>query len=315
MKLSFSGKIITFAFCTFNRANRLEKLVSAIRHQIHPWPFEILAINNNSQDNTLDVLAALSKLPGAPLRFVTETKQGIVAARNRAIEESIGSDILIFIDDDEVPLPGLIAGACDAILNDGADCVGGRVRVDFSQYKRPAWLGDDLLGFLAEVDYGDYPFWITTSKTPVWTANIAYDMTIFRHDPSLRFDKRYDRKGKSVGGGEDLAMFNLLLKEQFKIRYSPNMIVLHSVEDWKLSRRYFIKLHFKSGEVFGRNEMPRYSNTLLGYPRFLISQLLKHFAKALIITFKNNPGKIRQYMNVAHALGCLAGYKSKNKTL
>lgn len=40
------------AFCTYNRASRLPALVNALRQQACPLPFEILAANNNSLDNT-----------------------------------------------------------------------------------------------------------------------------------------------------------------------------------------------------------------------------------------------------------------------
>jgi len=93
---------LTFAFCTYNRADRLESLVAAMRAQDCPVPYEILAVNNNSQDNTLAILEDLASQPSAPLHFVTERNQGIVSACNRAIEESLDSDILVFIDDSPV---------------------------------------------------------------------------------------------------------------------------------------------------------------------------------------------------------------------
>lgn len=300
---------IIFAFCTYNRADRLEKLVTAIRHQKCEYPFEILAVNNNSQDNTLEELRRLASLPGAPLRIVTETVQGIVAARNRAVEEAIDSDILIFIDDDEIPQPGLIKAACRSIVNDGAECVGGQVCIDFRNLNRPKWLTDDLLGFLAEVNHGDQAFWIENENTPIWTANVAYDVNIFRSNPSLRFDNRYSRKGHGIGGGEDLKMLQILLTRNFKIRYCPEMAVLHSVEPWRLNRSYFIKLHYNSGKLFGCYELPQYSRTIFGYPPFMISQFLNHMLKALIMIIKNDPKKIRQCMNAAYALGSLIGYK------
>ncbi|MDP2266891.1 MAG: glycosyltransferase family A protein, partial [Thiobacillus sp.] len=77
--------LLTFAFCTYNRADRLEQLVAAMRAQTCPVPFEILAINNNSTDNTVEVLTRLAQLSGPTLRWVTEPVQGIVAARNRGI--------------------------------------------------------------------------------------------------------------------------------------------------------------------------------------------------------------------------------------
>src|SRR3569833_825900 len=128
---------LTFAFCTYNRASRLPCLVAALRYQQCSVPFEILSVNNNSTDDTLTNLHALAAQPGAPLRIVTELSQGIVPARNRAIEESLDSDVLVFIDDDELPLPGLLMSAYDALTLECAHFVGGRVHVDFAAHCRP----------------------------------------------------------------------------------------------------------------------------------------------------------------------------------
>src|SRR3569832_2663538 len=113
---------LTFAFCTYNRASRLPSLVAAMRYQQCPVPFEILAVNNNSTDDTLTKLHALAAQPGAPLRIATEKSQGIVPARNRANEESLDSDELVFIDDDELPQPGLLMSAYDALTREGPKC-------------------------------------------------------------------------------------------------------------------------------------------------------------------------------------------------
>ena len=300
--------MLTFAFCTYNRADRLENLVAAMRAQDCPIPYEILAVNNNSQDSTLAILKDLAARPGAPLRFVTETSQGIVPARNRAIEESLDSGIMVFIDDDELPQPGLLHAAYDAIVNEGAQCAGGRVEVDFTPHGRPAWLEDDLLGFLAEVKHGDTPFWITDDSTPIWTANIAYDMRLFRDDPALRFDKRYNREGAGMGGGEDAILFRALLARGTKIRYRPDMAVWHFVEPWRLKRSYFLRLHFRAGLRVGRYELPAYPRILFGIPPFLVTQCVQQSIKALGMQLTGQPGVWRQAMNAAHAMGCLVGY-------
>lgn len=305
--------MLTFSFCTFKRADRLERLISAMRAQQCPVPFEILIVNNNSPDNTLEILYRLAKEPGPPLRIVTESIQGIVSARNRAIEESLDRDILVFIDDDEIPLPGLIKTAYDSIVKEGAKCVGGKVIMDFSQHARPGWLGDELLGFLAAVDHGNEPFWIQDTGTPVWTANVAYDMSLFRNDPTLRFDKRYDRKGNGVGGGEDAMMFRTLLERNIPMRYCPDMIVLHSVEPWRLKRSYFLKLHYRAGLRVGQHELPIYHRTILGIPPFLLVQCLVQGLRAMKILATRQTGFIRQSMNTAHALGCLVGYYRRTR--
>lgn len=303
--------LLTFAFCTYNRADRLEKLVGAMRAQDCPVPFEILAVNNNSTDHTCAVLDALALRPGAPLRWVTEPVQGIVAARNRVIAESLHSDILVCLDDDELPQPGLIAAAADAILHEGAQCAGGRVAVDFTTLQRPRWLRDELLGFLAAVDHGTSAFWIRDETTPIWTANVAYDMRLFRDDPSLRFDQRYNRVGKGIDGGEDFKMFTTLLQRGARIRYRPDMSVLHGVEPWRLKRRYFLRLHYRSGMRRGKLELPIYPRLVFGIPPFMLAQFTAHCWTTVRFALRGHPSLLRQAMNTTFALGAIVGYRQR----
>ena len=304
---------LTFAFCTYNRSNRLEKLVAAMRAQTCPVPFEILVVNNNSHDNTLDVLEDLKRQPGAPIRIITENAPGIVPARNRVLAESQASEFLVFIDDDEIPHPGLLNAAYDALENEAADCVGGSVDIDFAPHGRPAWLGEDLMGFLAAIDHGERAFWIEGEDTPIWTSNIAYRMSFLR-EHGLQFDARYNREGSSAsgsGGGEDVVMLRRLLALGAKIRYRPDMAVDHGVEPWRLSKRYFLRLHYLAGVRKGLHEYPDYPNKIFGIPPFLIVQAVRQSIRALSMAVVSRPGYLRQGMNATHALGLIRGLQKR----
>jgi len=304
---------LTVAFCTFKRADRLEKLVATLRAQSCQVPFEILAVNNNSPDNTLDVLTGLQQQPGAPLRFVTETSPGIVPARNRAIDEALNSDALVFIDDDELPQPGWLAAACDAIINERAECAGGRIEIDFSSESRPSWLDDEIAGFLGRLDHGPDAFWIHDGHTPVWSGNIAYATSLFRDDPTLRFDVRYNRAGRPMGGGEDQMMFQRLLARGTRLRYRADMAIWHGVESWRLKRRYFLKLHYLAGLRKGLHDLPSYPCGLVGAPLFLIRQLFGLAFKTFRLWLMRAPGVLRQGMNATHALGLIMGYQRRRR--
>ena len=268
-----------------------------------------------SPDNTLEILKHLQDIPGPELRFVTEEKQGIAHARNRAIEESLDSDYLFVMDDDELPAPGILEAVYDSLHTQQFDCVGGKVAVFFTPGTRPKWLNDELLGFLAETNYGDQAFTITDDSTPIWTANIAYKTEVFRQNPDLRFDVRYNREGKAVGGGEDVMMFNAWFNRGFKLAYNPNMVVEHYVESWRLRQFYFYKLHFTAGKKIGLYEFPKYNNTFLGIPAFLFKQAFMQSVKALKMFGINHPNKVRQGMNAMHAYGLIQGCFLKRKQL
>ena len=304
---------ITYAFCTHNRATLLPALVAALRAQHSPVPMEILAINNASSDDTAAVLAKLATGPGTPLRVVHEPQPGIVPARNRAIAESLDRELMLFIDDDELPDPGTVAAAWHAIHHEGADCVGGRIRIDPSPHVRPEWLDDEIAAFLAAIDYGPEPFWITSTRNPLWTGNIGYRMALFRDDPSLHFRAHLNRVGTNPGGGEDAAMFEELLERGCRIRYAPAMAVSNRIEADRLRQRYFRSLHFRAGLRQGRHQLAHYPKQLFGMPPFLLAQFARAAARAGWQTLRFGRRALRAQMTAAHALGCCLGYRQRRQ--
>lgn len=299
------GPRLVVGFCTYNRSARLPALLAALRHQVCDEPFEIVVVNNNSSDDTATVLAGLQALPGVRLRWVTETAQGIVPARNRLLEEARGAEFLLMLDDDELPRAGWVQQGLKALRDEGLECVGGRVRVCFDPVPRPAWLGPELLGFLAEVDHGDAPRAIVSHETPVWTANVGYRMSVFAD--GLRFDMRYSRVGKDVGGGEDVRMFEALLAQGRRMGYRPEMEVDHFVEPWRLRRGYFLRLHFSSGLRAGLHGGEGGGRTLLGTPLYMFAQALRQALRTLRLLFTDRRRWLRQGMNFTHAVGRIVG--------
>ncbi|MBW2661431.1 MAG: glycosyltransferase family 2 protein [Deltaproteobacteria bacterium] len=296
---------VTVAVCTYNRAGRLPELINALRQQECQFPFEILVVDNNSTDNTQDVLRQLAHIDGPPLRFVSEMRQGIVHARNRCIEETRNSAFLAFIDDDELPGHSYLKVAVDALKNEGAECVGGEIRVKLPNDPGPPWLTDELLGFLGKVKHSKEAFWISERSTPVWSGNVAYKTALFRD--GLRFDERYNRAGKRIGGGSDAIMFWKLLESKRRIRYRPDMWIEHLIDPEKIRCRYFLKLHFSRGRKFGQYETRNYSHTLIGVPPFMVRQTLQHLVKTIRMIVFRQPGMVRQAMNSAYAVGSIWG--------
>ncbi len=304
--------MLSYTLCTYNRANRLPDLIRAMRRQNCTIPFEILVVDNNSQDRTLEVLDELAREDGVPLRIVTEKNQGIVYARNRAIREAMDSNILVFIDDDELPLPGHIQAATDSIEAKYADCVGGRILVDFEPSERPSWLNDEILGFLGSINHGPKHFAITTDKTPVWSGNVAYRVQYLKDNPDIRFDPRYNRTGYGVGGGEDAIMLHNLLDRKARIYYNPDMTIKHLVEARKLNRRFFLKLHYIAGVRRGRYEVPNYPAHGLPMPPFMIAHFIKQSAKTIACIINRQSSLLRQAMTTANTLGVIVGYTRRN---
>ena len=90
---------------TYNRCARLERLLRALDQLSGPTSFEVVVAVDGSTDGTQQMLAALSM--SYPLRVIEQVNQGPAAARNNAMRVASAA-VLLFLDDDVVPVPGMI---------------------------------------------------------------------------------------------------------------------------------------------------------------------------------------------------------------
>jgi len=89
---------------TFNRLASLQRTLAGLEHQTFPRAeFEIVVVSDGSCDGTNEFLRAQNNL-GA----VIQENQGVAAARNAGIARASG-EIVLFVDDDVMPTPQLIA--------------------------------------------------------------------------------------------------------------------------------------------------------------------------------------------------------------
>jgi hypothetical protein len=102
-------------------------------------------------------------------------------------------------------------------------------------------------------------------------------------------------------------MFRAMVDRGLRIRYRPDMVVGHYVDEWRLRRRYFLKLHFIAGRKYGQFQMGDYPRTLFGVPPFLFRQAAGHWLKTVAMAIRREPGLLRQAMNGTNALGMIWG--------
>jgi len=91
---------------TYNKQDFLELTLTALGHQTYPFEkYEVVIINDGSTDNTERLVSSL-KSP-YQINYTRQENKGRSAARNRGIEKAKGK-IIIFLDDDCIPLPTFI---------------------------------------------------------------------------------------------------------------------------------------------------------------------------------------------------------------
>jgi GT2 family glycosyltransferase len=92
---------------TYNRCAQLQRVLLGLERQTVPSnQFEVIVVSDGSTDGTNDFLKAAST--GLQLKPHFQANRGVAAARNYGLNQASGQ-IILFLDDDVVPDPNLIA--------------------------------------------------------------------------------------------------------------------------------------------------------------------------------------------------------------
>lgn len=137
---------VTVTICTWNRAALLDQALSAMRELRIPenLQWELLVVNNNSTDDTNEVIARHSHT--LPIRALWEPKPGHSNARNCAVAHARGS-LLLWTDDDVLVDPDWMMEYVEAArAYPDADFFGGVVAPRFA-IDPPDWIARHIAVF------------------------------------------------------------------------------------------------------------------------------------------------------------------------
>ncbi len=301
---------LSVVVATYKRAAVLEGALGALAAQEVPraLEWEIVVVDNNSQDRTAAVVNAASRSTEIPIVYVFEPRQGLSQARNRGITAARGS-IIAFIDDDILPASDWIAQVEAAMARWSADGVGGRI-LPLWEAPPPTWLTQrrDLMDRLGIMDDNEnrvlsYPL---RGRPQVWGGNMAFRRDVF--DQVGGFDRARGIIGTKLFRGEEVDLVNRALRHGLRIVYDPAVLVRHRIGKARMCRDYFRRLEFDAaqGEVdaggVGR------SRTMGGVPLWLYSVLLTAYVKWMASLVLRRPEAFDQQLDCARWRGRFVGY-------
>jgi len=201
-------------------------------------PWEVVIIDNNSTDDTRDVVLARQARYPVPLRYLSETRQGRSAALNAGIAATAAPYLLFTDDDVRVDARWLLAGT--RALAAGADYVGGPVRPIW-EIAPPAWLDlsrSDLWGTIAILDYGTESFAFEQRQRVPLGANMGARRSLFGTAGPFRVELGRSN-GRRVLGQEVPELLARARAAGLRGVYVPNMTVHHHVPASRLTKQYF----------------------------------------------------------------------------
>jgi glycosyltransferase involved in cell wall biosynthesis len=236
---------LSVVVATYDRSGSLRTTIESLAAQTLPQSigWEILVVDNNSNDKTREVVEELQHEYPERIRYLFEPHQGISNARNAGIREARG-EILAFIDDDETASEDWLQHLTANLDSGEWAGAGGRVLLPI-RFSRPRWLlstSSFLTGPLSLFDRGDNAGPLTE---PAIGANMAFRREVFDKYGVFRTD--LGRSGKNLLCNEDTEFGRRLMAGGERLRYEPSAITYHPVEEFRTHRGYFLSWWFNKG--------------------------------------------------------------------
>lgn len=229
---------ITICICTRNRTKSLLKMLSSIKNANYKklpinYKVDITIIENDTYPKSIKEIEEFQIGCDLRINYYLEKKQGICFARNRAINESINSDFILFVDDDQVIKENLLEQLIKCQQEFNADLVYGSNPPVFNKQVKP-WIEKFHTPKFA--DYG------TQLKcAPTNCLFIKTNCFLFNEAP---FDLRLNQLG-----GEDILLTTQLTNEGRKLISNPMAIAYEIIPEKRTSLNYIVKRSFRNGNT------------------------------------------------------------------
>jgi glycosyltransferase involved in cell wall biosynthesis len=235
--------MVSITICTYNNAGKLALALESLRRlECRPsLEYEILVIDNNSRDETIEVVKRFQGILGHRLRYVQEIAQGLSHARNRALKEARG-EIVSYIDDDVQVDPGWLAAVAAAFERYSPAVVGGKSYLIYPG-RRPAWVPEEFEFLLSKVDYGDQV--IVDTNKDLYGLNFSV-----RKELAVQvggFDPSLGRCGRSLRSGEESDLQRRICGVGRIAVYEPRAIVGHIVSPDRMKKRWWVRRLLAAG--------------------------------------------------------------------
>lgn len=231
---------LVVAVLTYRRPDRIAALVPVLVEQAaglarraEGVEVSVLVVDNDpagtGAEAVTEVAERLAVGSVCPVAVVVEPEPGISAARNRALWASGDQDLLVFVDDDEVPHPGWLGALHATYRATGADAVAGAVVSRYAVEPEPWVIAG---GFYDRAHRRGLP---TGSTIPVAaTNNLLLDLRVVRQ-AGLAFDPAL-----GLSGGEDSHFTSALTAAGGRIVWCAEAVVSDVVPADRLTRHYLL---------------------------------------------------------------------------
>jgi glycosyltransferase involved in cell wall biosynthesis len=298
---------ITVVLCTYNRSETLASALNSAAALALPESvdWEVLVVDNNSNDQTFEVVTDFCKRHPGRFRYLFEPQQGKSLALNAGIRHAKGK-ILAFMDDDVTVEPNWLQNLTAALHNGEWGGAGGRI-IPAWTCSPPRWLSLKSRYAMAPLVAFDLGSDACQLKEPPFGTNMAYRKVMFEKHGGFRTDLG-PYPGSEYGKAEDTEFGDRLLSTGERLRYEPSAVVYHPVPDNRMEKDYFLTWWFHKGEAhirqYGIRRGTKYS--VVGIPLYLFRNLAGCAVTWMVAVqpWRRFSNKISVWMKAGEILEC-----------
>lgn len=245
---------ISIVIATYKREKYiLDALESLTKQTVDPKDFEVIVVDNKSEDNTPTIVKHfIEENPNYNLHFIEEYRQGASFARNTGSALARG-EYICFMDDDAVATPDFLSNIFRFYEQyPEVSGLGGKIIAQYDP-EEPKWMSKFVASLVGNFDYSNEVVQFEPNKYPL-ESNMIVPKKDF--DQVGGFNTELPGvKGTLRIGGEGKAFFFKLRDLGKKIYYDPSIVVYHQIETAKLTREYM----YRVASGIGRGERVRTS--------------------------------------------------------
>lgn len=311
---------LSVILCTCNRSHLLHHILKDFEKQVFPkgvFPWELVIVDNNSTDETKDLVQYWIAKRHLPIQYIFESQQGKSYALNTGVKIS-KAHLLAFTDDDVVLDSHWLSSIYKAAKTYPHNCFGGKI-LPILQGTLPDWLNENgpsvmLGGPLVKHDRGEFVKEYDENMYVPVLANMFLRKEVFETYGFFNLDLGPGSRG-GVRSGDDSEFMFRIKKAGEPILYYPEAVVYHPAPSSRLRKSYFRSYFWSSGRASARwfDVLPgtvKYFNV----PRYLLRMAAGDFLRLLFsVTCSRKWKKFYNEVQLIYILGMIYEFH-KNDT-
>lgn len=267
--------------------------------------WEVVVVDNNSRDETQEVVSSFAQRAPITVRYVCESRQGLNYARNTGVQAAQG-ELLSFIDDDVIVTANWLGAVKKAFAAYPVVCVGGKVLLKHDLSK-PTWWNEEYDGPLGKFDNGNAVILSDEHYSSIIGigANLSFKRAVFAQYGLFRPD--LDRRKRKLLMGGDIEFAQRLKKAGESIMYYPDAVVYHCPDGARITKAYLRRWYFRIGEWEARKSVftTQEPAARVRVPRWRYRKAMEYLVKACFLTVQRRHAEA--LYNELQGIACL-GY-------